>query len=61
VIKRLNEETLAAYLSPSIKSKLERQGYEIANNSPGDFGAFIKEQIARITKIVDELGIRTVE
>jgi tripartite-type tricarboxylate transporter receptor subunit TctC len=61
VIKRLNEETLAAYLSPSIKRKLERQGYEIANNSPGDFDAFIKEQIARIAKIVDELGIRAAE
>ena len=61
VIKRLNEETLAVYLSPSVKSKLQGQGYEITNNSPEEFGAFIRDQIARITKIVNELGIRAAE
>ena len=61
VIKRLNEETLAVYLSPSIKSKLERQGYEITNNSPEEFGTFIRDQITLVTKIVHDLGIRTAE
>ena len=61
VIKKLNEQTLAVYLSPAVKGEIERQGYEIASNTPQEFGAFIKQEIGRVTKFVKELGIRAEE
>jgi len=58
VIGTLNEQTMAALMTPSVKADFERRGYEIVPNSPEDFTGFIKSEIARITAIVSELGIR---
>jgi tripartite-type tricarboxylate transporter receptor subunit TctC len=58
VIKKLNEQTLAALFSPQLKSDFERRGYELRRTSPEDFRAFITSEIARIGKLVQQLGIR---
>ena len=58
IIRTLNEQILAALLTASVKSDFERRGYIIASNSPEDFAAFIRAEIARIAAVVDQLGIR---
>jgi len=58
VIRTLNEQTLAALLSASVKADFERRGYEIVPNSAEEFASFIKAEIIRIGGIVNQLGIR---
>jgi tripartite-type tricarboxylate transporter receptor subunit TctC len=58
VIKRLNEQTIAALMNTSVKSDFERRGYEIVPNTPDEFGSFIKAEIYRIDGVVNQLGIR---
>ena len=58
IVSTLNEQTMAALMMPSVKADFERRGYEIVPNSPEDFAGFIKSEIARITVIVNQLGIR---
>ena len=58
VINQLNAEMNAAYLSPSVRSDLEREGFEVAANSPEEFTQFIKADRARIAVLVKQLDIR---
>jgi tripartite-type tricarboxylate transporter receptor subunit TctC len=58
IVRGLNEQTLAALMSPSVKADFERRGYEIVPNSAEDFARFIKSEISRIAAVVDQLGIR---
>ena len=57
IIAILNEHTLAALMSASVKSDFERRGYEIVGNSPAEFAGFIKAEITRISGIITQLGI----
>ncbi len=41
LIRTLNEQTLAALMSASVKADFERRGYEIVPNTAEDFGGFI--------------------
>lgn len=58
VIKKLNAEAMAAYLSPNVKADLERQGYELVANTPEEFAQFIRADRARIAALVKQFGIR---
>lgn len=58
VIKKLNGETLSAYLAPSVKTDLEMQGVEVVANTPEEFADFIKADIVRTVTLVKKLGIR---
>ena len=37
---------------------LESQGYEVSANTPEEFSTFIRNEIARLRKVVNDLGIR---
>jgi tripartite-type tricarboxylate transporter receptor subunit TctC len=61
VIDKLNQVASSAFLAPDLKTDFESQGYEVISNSPQEFAAFIKDEIARLTRLVNELGIRADE
>jgi tripartite-type tricarboxylate transporter receptor subunit TctC len=58
IVKKLNEDALAAYLSPSAKADLERQGYEVAANTPAEFAKFIKVDRSRVAALVKQFNVR---
>ena len=58
VVSRLNQEVVRVLTQPDIKAKLFNIGLEVVANSPEQFAATIKSDIARMEKLVRETGIR---
>jgi tripartite-type tricarboxylate transporter receptor subunit TctC len=58
VIKRLNEAFVAAINDPVVKDKLIKSGAIPVANTPEQFGAFLKDELARWGKLVREKGIK---
>ena len=42
----------------AVKAKLKEQGAEPVGNTPEEFGAFIKQQIAKWAKVLKEAGAK---
>ncbi len=57
IVQRLNAEVVKAVNEPKIKAQLLQLGLEAAPTSPGDFGVYIKQQIASFARLVDLAGI----
>ena len=50
-----------AYVSPcnaAMRARLADQGFEPVGSSPGEFGAYIKSEIAKWGKAIRDAGIR---
>ena len=58
VIKRLNQEIVRALNRPSTKERLLNLGNEVVGSSPEEFAAFIKYDMARMSKLFKDAGIR---
>jgi tripartite-type tricarboxylate transporter receptor subunit TctC len=43
---------------PDVKQRLFNSGLEVATNSPAEFGAMVKSEIARMGKVIKAAGIR---
>jgi tripartite-type tricarboxylate transporter receptor subunit TctC len=58
VIDRLHREIVIALRSPEIERRLLADGSEIGGGSPEAFGAYIRSEIAKWTRVVKEAGIK---
>ena len=58
IVARLNREIVRIMHLPDINARMIDQGSEIVADSPEHFGAFIKSELAKWTKIVRETGMR---
>lgn len=58
VIDRLNAEIMKALNSPVVKQKLALQGAEPLGSTPEEYGAYIKSEIVRWTKVARDTGIK---
>ena len=58
VIAKLNAAFVAAVNDPVVKDKLIKSGAIPVANSPDQFGAFLKDEIARWGKLVRDKGIK---
>lgn len=52
LVKKLNQDTLAALKRPGMTEALATQGLEPAGGTPGEFGTLIKSEIAKYTQVV---------
>jgi tripartite-type tricarboxylate transporter receptor subunit TctC len=59
VVSRLHTEVAAILRTPEVKQRLGALGAEPVGNTPEEFGAFIKAEMARWGKIIKEKGIRS--
>jgi tripartite-type tricarboxylate transporter receptor subunit TctC len=57
VITRLHEATLKSFESPELRKKLVQAGLEPQTTTPGEFTAFIRAEIAKWRKVIEEAGI----
>ena len=57
VVSRLNQEIVRILNSPDITQALLAQGLEVWTMSPGAFGAYIKSEAAKWTRVIREAGI----
>ncbi len=58
IVARLNREIVRVMHLPDINARIAEQGAEIVADSPEQFGAFIKSELAKWTRIVRETGMR---
>ncbi len=58
VIEKLHGEIVRIVLSPDVKKLFFRDGLEAVGNSPEEFGAIIKAEIAKWKNLVKVAGIR---
>ena len=58
LIDRLNREIVVALRSPEIERRLLADGSEVGGGTPEAFGAHIRSEIAKWTRVVREAGIR---
>jgi tripartite-type tricarboxylate transporter receptor subunit TctC len=56
VVRRLNEEVQKALKSPDVVKRFNDQGLEIVATTPAQFGAFMKDEVARWAPIVKASG-----
>lgn len=58
VINRLHQEIARAINQPDIKEKFHTAGVEIGGDTPAQFGALVKSEMAKWSKLFKEAGIR---
>lgn len=58
VIDRLNTELRKALANPEVRAKLALQGAEPLGSTPDEYGAYIKKEIARWGKVVQQSGVK---
>jgi tripartite-type tricarboxylate transporter receptor subunit TctC len=57
IIARLNAETVAILKTPDIKDRFAKLGFEPAGNTPEEFAAHIRAEIAKWAKVIKDAGI----
>ena len=56
IVDRLNAETRKALGSASVKEQFLGQGLEPVSSTPGEFGAYLKSEVAKWGKVVKASG-----
>jgi tripartite-type tricarboxylate transporter receptor subunit TctC len=58
IIDKLNKEIVHILHSPDVQNRLAADGSEAVGNTPEQFGAHIKSEVAKWAKVINEAGIR---
>lgn len=58
IVMKLNKQIAASLRTPDMKGKLTVQGLDAVGNTPEQFGAYIRDEIAKWTKVVLASGAR---
>ena len=58
IVMKLNSEIRRALQLPEIGARLAAEGSEAGNTTPDEFGAYIRREIAKWSRVVKESGIR---
>jgi len=58
VVTRLNAEINKALQSPEVKDKLVSLGFDVKPGTPAEFGAFVREEVAKWAQAVKDSGAK---
>jgi tripartite-type tricarboxylate transporter receptor subunit TctC len=58
IVARLNEEVVKALKSPDVRDAAAGFGFEIYGNTPEEFSEAIKSDLARVSKVIRDAGIK---
>lgn len=58
VVNRLNAKLNRAFVAPDVRDKLSALGLESRPNSPPEFAAFLREEVAKWAKAVKDSGAK---
>jgi len=58
VVSRLHQEIVSALGVPQVKDQIAKLGMEAVGSTPAEFGAFLKEENVRWSKVVRDLKLR---
>ncbi len=59
IIARLNQEIVRVLSLPDVKEKFLNAGVEVVGSSPEQFAATIKSEIAKMSKVIKDAGVKT--
>lgn len=57
-LSRLSREVIAAVESPEVRDRIAAAGGEARSSTPEQFTAFINEEIARWSRVIEAAGVR---
>ena len=58
IVAKLNEATVKALRSPDIRERMNQIGFDVVASSPEEFGRFMREEVARWTRVVQKGNIK---
>jgi tripartite-type tricarboxylate transporter receptor subunit TctC len=58
LVQRLHTEFMKVMTAPDVRDNLIKQGFEIQTSSPQELGAFVKSEIAKWARVVEQSGAR---
>jgi tripartite-type tricarboxylate transporter receptor subunit TctC len=58
IVAKLNDAAVRALRSPDVRDRLVAIGFDVVASSPEEFGAFMKAEVDRWTKVVERGGIK---
>ena len=58
VLAKLHDATVRALRSPDIRERMTQIGFDVVAGTPEEFGAFMKAEVERWTKVVNTAGIK---
>jgi tripartite-type tricarboxylate transporter receptor subunit TctC len=58
IVAKLNDAAVRALRSPEVRERLVAIGFDVVASTPEEFGAFMKAEVDRWTKVVERGGIK---
>ncbi len=58
IITRLNAEMVRVLAIPEVRERMLASGLEASSSSPGELGAFIRDEIAKWAQVINAAGIK---
>jgi tripartite-type tricarboxylate transporter receptor subunit TctC len=58
IVKRLNTDMVKILTSPEVKERITKSGVDVVASSPEHFSGFLKSEVARWAKVVQEANIK---
>ncbi|HTD89557.1 MAG TPA: tripartite tricarboxylate transporter substrate binding protein [Burkholderiales bacterium] len=58
IVSALNKEIIAGLSTPDLKERFTAIGFDIRTSTPDEFARFIKEDMARVAKVIKSAGIK---
>ena len=57
-VAKLNDAMVKALRSPDVAERMNQIGFDVVASSPDEFGRFMREEVARWTRVVQKGGIK---
>ena len=58
IVAKLNAAAVAALHAPEVQEKLSAQGAVLVGDTPEQFTAFVRDEIAKWAKVIETAGIK---
>ena len=58
VVTKLNDATVTALRAPDVREQLARQGMDPIGSSPAEFGAHLKSEVVKWSKVIRQANIK---
>jgi tripartite-type tricarboxylate transporter receptor subunit TctC len=58
IVRRLNTEMVKILTSPEMKDRISKQGVDVVAGTPEHFSGFLKSEVARWAKVIQEAHIK---
>ena len=59
IVLRLNKEVNLMLSDPAFRTELQKDGVILRNNTPAEFGEFVRQEAAKYERLVKESGIKS--